>query len=147
MSATGAWVETDCKFEFQGNSFESGGAVLSHTRCSVYLAATGTDVLSFHGDKLGTFRVITKTRTPNSWVSSHRYYVAISLSNGYDYHARCHGPGFIAHARRYKHQKRTWESRIGTVWAMSELTKKHWQWCDTQTLPLPSHSTPPATLA
>ena len=102
------YVETDCTFEHEGRSFESGGAVITPDYVIGYvgdvleefpIGAKLRALTNWHGLQIGTIRLTSSWRTPRSYVSSH-YYQAYAKVDGVTYTGRTAGKGMIFKGRR-----------------------------------------------
>jgi len=94
------FIETDCTFEFEGRSFESGGAFVSpdYAICYAkfdieYRGARGI-ITDWHGNKLGDCIITARWNTPKSFISSHMCQIEATI-NGVVYTGRGYGNGMI----------------------------------------------------
>lgn len=94
------YVETDCTIEHNGKQFTSGGAVVSEEYLIAYLAKNGV-LTDWHGNKLGTYRIVSTWETPASYVSSTMHAVHATV-NGVLYKGRSAGVGMIFRGKRPK---------------------------------------------
>ena len=92
-------VETDCKFTFEGQTFESGGAAITPNFAIGYMSDDMTRVKSWYGQDLGSARVVASWKTPRSYVSSRYYQVECTIS-GVRYTGRTAGGGMLWKGKR-----------------------------------------------
>jgi hypothetical protein len=64
-----AFVEQSCVINHNGRKFESGGAVVTTERIVAYLGKSGV-LTDWHGNSLGSYRVVSTWKTPRSFMSS-----------------------------------------------------------------------------
>jgi hypothetical protein len=100
--AIASFVETDCTIEHQGQTFESGGAVVTAQFIIGYLAENNV-LTNWHGNAIGTFRTLSTWRTPRSYVSSTMSSVECFV-NGVRYVGRSAGHGMSVRAKRSPRQ-------------------------------------------
>ena len=93
------YIEKDCVFTHEGKSFESGGALVTDKHLIAYPSKDG-DLHDWHGNKIGTYRVISERRV-NSWQGTHYYYMRATV-NGKRYSLRGFGEGMVATGKRIK---------------------------------------------
>ncbi len=99
---TATFVEKDCTFEFDGRTFESGGAVVSAQHIVVYPRSDGK-VCDWHGNVLGEAFVLSSWRIPRSFMAARMYSFAVYV-NGVRYVGRGAGNGMILKAKRSSRQ-------------------------------------------
>jgi hypothetical protein len=92
------FVETDCTVTLGGKEFTAGGAEVTDDHCIAYLGEGGT-LRSWHGKIIGSYRVLSSWKTPNSYVSSRMCQVEATV-NGIVYTGRSAGQGMIFKGRR-----------------------------------------------
>lgn len=110
----GALVEVGCTFDFDGNTYEAGGAEVAPGKIVAYMGRSSRrpedtelrvgdvgQVTSWKGEPLGTFEVISAWPTPGNWESSWMYAVRIS-AGGREYHGRTRGPGMVVMGKACK---------------------------------------------
>ena len=93
------FIEQDCTVVHDGRQFTSGGAFVTETLARGYLqfdtpemlGVTGS-VTDWHGNLLGTARIVGKWPTPRSWMSSHMLQVECCI-DGISYTGRGAGNG------------------------------------------------------
>jgi hypothetical protein len=85
--------EKSCVFEHKGRKFESGGAEVVGDRIVAYLGKNGI-LTTWHGKKIGTYRIVSSWATPRSWISSHQYQVE-AIVKGRIYTGRSTGVGMV----------------------------------------------------
>jgi len=85
--------EKNCTINLGGKTFESGGAVVVGNQIIAYLGKNG-ELTTWHGKKIGTFRIVSTWRTPNSYVSSKMHQVEATVK-GRVYTGRSAGVGMI----------------------------------------------------
>lgn len=95
------FVEQDCTFIHEGKSFTSGGAVVTDTRLIAYPdTETSGNLKDWHGNVIGTCRVLSSWRLPlHCWVSS-RMFSYECFVDGVRYVGRGCGKGMILRAKR-----------------------------------------------
>ena len=94
-----AYVEKDCIFEFQGNTFENGGAVQTETHLVGYPDKEG-NLWNWHGSKLlGSYRVVSSWRV-FSFVGSTMYQIEVKTVDGVFYTGRGFGAGMSYKGKR-----------------------------------------------
>ena len=104
--AAAPYVEPDCKIEFQGRTFESGGAMIFPDAIVGYVGkpldrAGRYELTTWHGEKIGTLQVTSTWRTPRSWVSS-TMSQAVATVDGVRYTGRTAGEGMVFKGKRVK---------------------------------------------
>ena len=103
------FVETDCTFDFQGRSFESGGAFCDGARIVAYPGKDGI-LNDWHGRPIGRWRATSTWRTPSSFVSPTMSSIVATV-DGTVYVGRGAGEGMIFRGRR-KALARTCRARL-----------------------------------
>ena len=98
------YIETDCTFTHGGKTFESGGAMVTPDFIVAYLGKDGV-LTDWHGERLGTYRIVSTWKTPRSYVSSSMSQV-IATVDGVSYTGRSAGVGMVYKGRRTKGDKR-----------------------------------------
>lgn len=117
-------VETDCTITGpNGQTFESGGAVVTPDRAIAYLSSdpvpeiTGmidgkpfvtrdgwrAPLTDWHGNQIGLYYVTSRRRNPPHYWQRHTYYIRATI-DGIDYYGQTQGPGMAVSLRAYKHQ-------------------------------------------
>jgi len=92
------YVETDCTITHEGRAFTSGGAVVTPEYLIAYPAEGGI-LNDWHGNKIGTYRVISSRPAMFFGHRSHwsdRYFYMRALVDGRAYSLRGFGVGMIA---------------------------------------------------
>lgn len=97
--SAGNYVELDCAITHEGRTFESGGAYLGGDRLVGYLG-NGGEFTNWHGDVLGTYRITSSWRIPNSWQSDSMKQVEVDLDNGVVFTGRSMGVGMLFRGKR-----------------------------------------------
>lgn len=107
------FVEQDCTIEHEGRKFEAGGTVVTadfvigypkFTNGPVYRGIERSGVLNdWHGNQIGTCRVLSTWRTPRSYVSSTMSSIECFV-NGVRYVGRGAGDGMLLRAKRSTRQ-------------------------------------------
>jgi hypothetical protein len=97
------YVESDCVFSFEDQTFELGGSVVTEDCAIVYLAGTLKYVTNWRGQMLGKCRVVSSWPTPRSY-SSRMFQIEATIY-GITYTGRSAGAGMIARLRRKASQK------------------------------------------
>lgn len=104
------FIETDCVISYEGKTFESGGAVVTPEYAIGYPKFDGGEFVGvtgvmqdWHGNRLGTCRIVSSWLTPRSFVSFHMYQIE-ALINGVRYTGRGAGNGMIWRGKRCKRQ-------------------------------------------
>jgi hypothetical protein len=92
------FVEADCTVTLGGKEFTAGGAEVTDDHCIAYLGKDW-ELHSWHGEVIGSYRVIRSWRTPNSYVSSRMCQVE-AVVNGIVYTGRSAGQGMIFKGKR-----------------------------------------------
>lgn len=99
------YVEKDCTFEHEGRKFESGGAVVTPDSATgypkfdrEYVGATGI-MCDWHGNTLGTAKIVSRWATPRSVYSSHMYQIESTI-DGVKYTGRGNGSGMVWNGKR-----------------------------------------------
>jgi len=92
------YIERDCTFKHEGQSFEAGGAYIDD---SVIVAYPGPDgkLQNWHGATIGTWRATSSWRV-NSWIGSKMYQIRATLPDGRTYTGRGFGESMIYRGRR-----------------------------------------------
>lgn len=96
------YVEQNCTIEYEGKSFSSGGAVVHEQFITAYLGRDGV-LTDWHGEQLGSYRVLSTWRTPRSFVSSTMSSVECFVA-GVRYVGRSAGIGMCINAKRSTRQ-------------------------------------------
>lgn len=92
-------AEGPVPFHFEGQTFFGAGTELTESHVhGAYLTAGGI-LKSAHGVAIGTYRVTSTWRTPNSWISSTRCHVVARLQ-GRTYQGQSWGTGMLFNGRR-----------------------------------------------
>ena len=98
------YIESNCTVEFQGKSFESGGAVVTPDYLLAYPGDNGM-LNDWHGKPIGTFKVISSRPAiffgRKSFISDRYYYMAAKV-DGVCYSLRGFGTGMIAKGKKIK---------------------------------------------
>lgn len=97
-------VERDCAITFHGQRFEANGAVVAPDFAVAYMAPDMASVTDWHGNRLGSARVITSWPMPHSFVSSRQYQVEARI-NGRLYTGRTMGSGMLWRGKAKKESK------------------------------------------
>lgn len=101
------FVEKDCTVNFQGRSFESGGAAVSDDYAIAYPDGKG-NLNDWHGNKIGTYWVVSSRPAvffgQHSWQGS-RYFYMRGTIGARTYAFRGFGAGMIAKGKRMKNKK------------------------------------------
>jgi hypothetical protein len=97
------FVEQDCTFEHEGRKFESGGAVITDQWIVAY-PGEGNRLNDWHGNQIGTYRILSTWRTPRSFFSSTMSSIECMV-NDTRYVGRGAGKGMILRAKRSPKQK------------------------------------------
>jgi hypothetical protein len=98
------YVEQDCTFTFGGKAFTSGGAFVSEKYITGYCSDDMKRLHTWHGEDLGTLKVVSWWRLPLScWVSDRMYQVEATV-DGVVYTGRTTGGGMIARLKRKANQ-------------------------------------------
>lgn len=106
------FVETNCVIQHNDVAYESGGAYITPSRMVGYMengkenkvGETGK-ISDWHGNSIGVYLIVSKWRTPYSFMSSHRYAVVIRLfSNNRKYYGRTFGAGMSVTGKAYANQ-------------------------------------------
>lgn len=110
------FVETDCTIFHEGQDFTAGGAVVDHENGFVfaYLKSSSPpgslmldrqhdngDVQTWHGEKLGTYRVVSSWKNYRG-VFSDRVVAVRATIDGRSYHGRSGGSGLFIRLRLCK---------------------------------------------
>jgi hypothetical protein len=95
---TEMYVETDCVFEVEGHKYEADGAVVTPDRIVAYPGENGR-LNDWHGNPIGTYRIVSTWRTPRSYVSSTMHQIEATV-NGIVYTGRGAGTGMIYTGKR-----------------------------------------------
>lgn len=85
------YFEQDCTFTHEGRAFTAGGAAVSDDYCVGYLGKNGL-LTDWHGNQIGTYRIVSTWKTPRSYVSSSMNAVH-AIVNGKLYKGRSAGQG------------------------------------------------------
>lgn len=92
-----AYVEKNCTFTHEGQTFEAGGAIVTKGRITAYLGKNGV-LTDWHGNALGTYRIVSTWKTPRSFVSSTMHQVHAKV-DGQTYTGRSAGVGMVFNGR------------------------------------------------
>lgn len=98
------YIEQDCTVEFNGQSFSSGGAVVTPEYLIAYPSTNG-ELHDWHGNKIGTWKLISERP---AIFFGHRSFMADTYCymrarvNGVQYSLRGFGEGMVARGRRVK---------------------------------------------
>jgi hypothetical protein len=102
------YVETGCTIEHNGQTFEYQGAEVTEDRAVAYTQSTplvgmpaNGKLTTWHGAIIGTYAVVSKWPTRNSYVSTHRYAIEAVIS-GRRYYGRTSGQGMVVFLKAYK---------------------------------------------
>lgn len=87
------YVERDCTFEFDGKKFTEGGALVTDRCIIAYPKANGI-LGDWHGNEIGTWRIVSSWKTPRSFYSSTMHQIE-STVDGIVYTGRGAGTGMI----------------------------------------------------
>jgi hypothetical protein len=101
-TAKASYIETNCTVEFNGKTFEAGGAVVTDKFITAYLGKAGI-LQDWHGARIGAYRILSTWRTPRSYVSSTMNSVECFV-NGVRYVGRSAGVGMVINAKPSKRQ-------------------------------------------
>ena len=85
------FIETDCIITHDGRKFLAAGAFVSDSHIIAYLAKDGI-LTDWHGNPIGTYRIVSTWKTPRSYVSSTMSAVHATV-NGMVYKGRSAGIG------------------------------------------------------
>jgi hypothetical protein len=102
--AKAQFIEQDCTFEHNGRKFESGGAVVTDQWLIAYPKKHGI-LGDWHGNAIGTYRILSTWRTPRSFISSTMSSIECFVF-GVRYVGRGAGVGMILRAKRSTRQGR-----------------------------------------
>ena len=97
------YVEQNCTIEHEGRKFEAGGAVI--TDGYVFGYPKGNVLQNWHGDMIGTCRVLSTWNTPRSYISPTMSSYEV-FANGVRYVGRGAGDGMLLRAKRSPKQGR-----------------------------------------
>jgi len=92
------YIERNCTIEHEGRTFESGGAVVTPEHVVAYPKAGGI-LGDWHGNPIGTWRMVATWNTPRSFVSGTMSQIEAVVS-GVLYTGRGAGVGMIYKGRR-----------------------------------------------
>ena len=110
------YIEKDCTISHNGQTFESGGAVVtpkviiayvgkvSETQGPEYRLQGNRDLTNWHGAIIGRIRLAKSWATPRSHVSS-KMYQAYATVDGITYTGRTAGEGMIFKGKACKASK------------------------------------------
>jgi hypothetical protein len=116
MSAA-PFIERDCVFTFEGRDYESGGAYVTDTHAAGYpefrrispidgqyfrnidMVGDCGELRDWHGNAIGTCRIVARWPTPRSWVSSYMYQIEATIG-GVTYTGRGAGSGMLWRGKR-----------------------------------------------
>ncbi len=94
------YVERDCTFEFEGRSFESGGAVVTPGYIFAYPAADGV-LRDWHGREIGSWREVSRWRMAQWSPAGGWFMLQIEARvGGVLYTGRGFGVGMVYRGRR-----------------------------------------------
>lgn len=106
------FIESDCTFTHEGQSFTSGGAVATDDVLIAYPSdkfgntGNGRELCDWHGNKIGEWWVVSSRRAlffgRMSWMGDKYYYMRARLTDGREYALRGFGSGMIARGKRIK---------------------------------------------
>ena len=96
------YVETDCTIEFNGQTFESGGAAYDGSRIVAYLGESGV-LTNWRGDAIGRYVITSTWQTPRSYVSTTMSQVSACVE-GVWYTGRSAGVGMAYVGKRKAQQ-------------------------------------------
>jgi hypothetical protein len=91
MEMAQPFVESNCAIEHEGKSFTANGAFVSDTHIVAYLGKDNV-LTDWHGNPLGTYRIVSTWKTPRSYVSGTMHAVHARI-DGYTYKGRSAGVG------------------------------------------------------
>lgn len=94
------YVEQNCTITHEGRSFTSGGAIVTDTHITAYLAKDGV-LTDWHGNRIGSYRITSSWATPRSFVSSRMYQVRAFIG-GRAYTGRSAGVGVVFNGKACK---------------------------------------------
>jgi hypothetical protein len=98
------YIEENCIFEFEGKSFEAGGAYLTPDYAIGYMSSDMKEVRTWHGEFMGYAKITSFWRLPlTAWISDKMYQVQATI-NGIKYTGRTCGGCMIVRLRRMKRQ-------------------------------------------
>ena len=100
MRKAKVWVEPDTFFEHKGRRYEAGGAVITPDWAVGYLGKKGV-LTDWHGNSIGTYKIVSSWPTPQSFVSSRMYQVE-AVVDDVVYTGRSAGEGMIFKGKRKK---------------------------------------------
>jgi hypothetical protein len=92
------YIETDCKIEIDGRTFENGGAYQTDTHIIGYMSKDMTELTDWHRNKLGNAHVSSSWRVYSVWTD--RYYQVYVCIKGIYYTGRTAGAGMVFHGKR-----------------------------------------------
>ena len=95
------YVESDCTFTHEGQTFESGGAMVTDTHLVAYLAKDDVTVQTWKGEPIGKARQTGKWRV-DSHIGTYMHSYRVTLDNGAQYNARGFGKLMVLTGRRAK---------------------------------------------
>lgn len=91
------FIEENCTFVHKGRGFTSGGAAITEKYLVAYLGKAGV-LTDWHGNEIGTYRIISTWKTPRSFLSSSMSAVHARV-DGRLYKGRSAGEGMIFSGR------------------------------------------------
>lgn len=94
--------EKNCVFEHGGMKFEAGGAAVVGNEIIAYLGKNH-ELTTWKGKKIGTYRIVSTWKTPNSYVSSTMHQVEATVK-GRVYTGRSAGVGMSFRGKLKKQQ-------------------------------------------
>jgi hypothetical protein len=92
------YVETGCKVEFHGRTFEAGGAIVTRDRIVAYPSKDGV-LCDWHGNPIGRWRILSSWPTPCSFISSTMHSIE-AVVDGTVYVGRGAGEGMVFQGKR-----------------------------------------------
>lgn len=102
-------VEQNCQFKFREKTFEAGGALVTDERLIAYpateLTLTTGDLNDWHGNKIGTCRVLSSWPI-RSYISD-RMFSYEAFVDGIRYVGRGCGKGMLLRAKRSPRQRQS----------------------------------------
>lgn len=95
------YIEKECTIEHEGQTFESGGAVITDSYVIGYMSSDMRQVTTWHGEVISENVRVTAKWPIRSYVSSHMYQVRAFI-NGKWFTGRTVGEGMIIRMRPAK---------------------------------------------
>lgn len=102
QQAQASYVESDCTIEHEGRKFTAGGEVVTDRFITAYLGKNGV-LTDWHGEAIGTYRILSTWYTLRSHISSTMNSVECFV-NGVRYVGRSAGVGMYINAKRSPRQ-------------------------------------------